>query len=95
VGRASGGARTRQDPADLLPATHLRLSRTAKTYQVAEPASSPRRTSLAGACKSRMFTGVSFLSVAPYCTALRSRWCQSGINITSCPPKMIIHPWLS
>ena len=34
----------------------------------------------AGSCKSRIFRGVSFLRVALCCTALRSQWCQSGVN---------------
>jgi len=32
-------------------------------------------------CKSRIFKGVSFLCLAACCTVLRSRWCQSGVNI--------------
>jgi hypothetical protein len=35
---------------------------------------------LAGGCKSRVFRGVSFPCLAPCCTALRSRWCQSGVK---------------
>src|SRR5215203_5822953 len=31
-------------------------------------------------CESPIFKGFSFLRLAPCCTALRSRWCQSGIN---------------
>src|SRR5215203_6471945 len=34
----------------------------------------------ARSCKSRIFRGVSFLRLAEYCTVLRSRWYQSGIN---------------
>jgi len=34
----------------------------------------------AEACKPRIFRGVSFLRLAEYCTVLRSRWYQSGIN---------------
>ena len=34
----------------------------------------------AGDCKCRIFRGVSFLRLAPCCTALRSRWCQSGVK---------------
>src|SRR5829696_2650281 len=34
----------------------------------------------AGACKSRISKGVSFLYLAECCTVLRSRWYQSGIN---------------
>jgi len=33
-------------------------------------------------CKSRISKPVSILRVAANCTALRSRWYQSGINIT-------------
>jgi hypothetical protein len=36
----------------------------------------------AGGCKCRMFRGVSFPCLAECCTVLRSRWYQSGINIT-------------
>ena len=36
----------------------------------------------AEACKCRIFRGVSFLRLAASCTELRSRWYQSGINIT-------------
>src|SRR5215203_3704274 len=36
---------------------------------------------LARACKSRMFRLLSLLRVAACCTVLRSRWCQSGVNI--------------
>src|SRR5215217_8693517 len=31
-------------------------------------------------CKSCISKGYSFLRVAPHCTVLRSRWCQSGVN---------------
>src|SRR5215203_2049237 len=34
----------------------------------------------AGGCKCRIFRGVSLLCLAPCCTVLRSRWCQSGVN---------------
>jgi hypothetical protein len=34
----------------------------------------------AEACKCRMFRGVSFPCLAAYCTVLRSRWYQSGVN---------------
>jgi hypothetical protein len=33
-------------------------------------------------CKCRIFRGVSFPCLAACCTVLRSRWYQSGINIT-------------
>jgi hypothetical protein len=36
---------------------------------------------LAQECKSRMSKPVSILRVAACCTVLRSRWCQSGVNI--------------
>jgi hypothetical protein len=36
----------------------------------------------AEACKSRISKPVSFLRFAACCTVLRSRWCQSGVNIT-------------
>jgi hypothetical protein len=36
---------------------------------------------VAGGCKCRIFRGVSFLRFAVRCTVLRSRWCQSGVNI--------------
>jgi hypothetical protein len=36
---------------------------------------------LAQGCKSRISRGASFLRIALCCTVLRSRWCQSGINI--------------
>jgi hypothetical protein len=36
----------------------------------------------AEACKCRIFRGVSFLRLAECCTVLRSRWYQSGINLT-------------
>jgi len=36
----------------------------------------------AGDCKCRIFRGVSFPCLAACCTVLRSRWYQSGINIT-------------
>ena len=36
----------------------------------------------AGACKSPIFRRLSLLWVAACCTVLRSRWYQSGINIT-------------
>ena len=36
---------------------------------------------VAQACKSRISKPVSFLCLAPCCTVLRSRWCQSGVNI--------------
>ena len=35
----------------------------------------------AEACKCSIFRGISFLRLAEYCTVLRSRWYQSGINI--------------
>ena len=35
----------------------------------------------AQACKSRISKGFSFLCFAPFCTVLRSRWCQSGVII--------------
>jgi hypothetical protein len=35
---------------------------------------------LAWGCKSRIYKAVSLLCLAPYCTVLRSRWCQSGVN---------------
>jgi hypothetical protein len=31
-------------------------------------------------CKSRILKPVSFLRLAQYCTVLRSRWCQSGVD---------------
>ena len=31
-------------------------------------------------CESPIFKGFSFLRLAPCCTALRSRWCQSGVK---------------
>jgi hypothetical protein len=37
---------------------------------------------IALACTYRIFSGFSFLGLAPRCTVLRSRWCQSGVNIT-------------
>jgi hypothetical protein len=37
---------------------------------------------LAGVCKPRISKGFSFLCLAVCCTVLRSRWYQSGINIT-------------
>src|SRR5215212_5109767 len=42
-------------------------------------------------CKCRIFRGVSFPCLALYCTVLRSRWYQSGINrgtpsVGSLPP---------
>jgi hypothetical protein len=45
----------------------------------------------AGGCKCRIFRGVSFLRLAQCCTVLRSRWYQSGINITSYSPDTVIH----
>ena len=36
----------------------------------------------AGACKCRIFRRISILWLALCCTVLRSRWYQSGINIT-------------
>ena len=36
----------------------------------------------AGLCKCPISKGFSFLRFAPCCTVLRSRWCQSGVNIT-------------
>jgi hypothetical protein len=36
----------------------------------------------AEACKTRISRLVSFLWLALCCTVLRSRWCQSGVNIT-------------
>ena len=36
----------------------------------------------ASSCKSRIYKAVSLLSLALCCTVLRSRWCQSGVNIT-------------
>jgi hypothetical protein len=36
--------------------------------------------SLAGGCKFRMYKPDSFPRLAPCCTVLRSRWCQSGVN---------------
>jgi hypothetical protein len=35
-------------------------------------------------CKSRISKPVSVLCLAPCCTVLRSRWCQSGVNIVLC-----------
>src|SRR3712207_386661 len=35
----------------------------------------------AEACKSRISKGFSLLRLALRCTALRSRWCQGGVNI--------------
>ena len=35
----------------------------------------------AQACKSRIDKQVSYLCLALCCTVLRSRWCQSGINV--------------
>jgi hypothetical protein len=35
---------------------------------------------LAGVCKTRISRRLSLLWLAPCCTALRSRWCQSGVN---------------
>ena len=32
-------------------------------------------------CKYRISKPVSFLGLAPYCTVLRPRWYQSGINV--------------
>ena len=41
----------------------------------------------AGPCKFPLSKGVPFLCLAPCCTVLRSRWGQSGINISfSNPP---------
>jgi hypothetical protein len=37
---------------------------------------------VAQGCKSCIFSGVSFPCLAAWCTVLRSRWYQSGINIT-------------
>ncbi len=37
---------------------------------------------VARACKCRMFRGVSLPCLAMCCTVLRSRWYQSGINVT-------------
>ena len=34
----------------------------------------------AGDCKCRIFRGVSFPCLAPCCTVLRYRWCQSGVK---------------
>jgi hypothetical protein len=34
----------------------------------------------AGVCKCRIFRGVSFPCLAPCCTVLRSRWCQSDVK---------------
>src|SRR5215203_4528903 len=36
----------------------------------------------AGGCKTRISKGFSFLCLAKCCTVLRSRWCQSGVNIS-------------
>ena len=36
---------------------------------------------VAGDCKCRIFREVSFPCLAECCTVLRSRWCQSGVNI--------------
>ena len=41
--------------------------------------------SLAGVCKSRISRPISLLCLAQCCTVLRSRWCQSGVNIASAP----------
>jgi hypothetical protein len=41
---------------------------------------------LARVCESPLSKPISFLCLALCCTALRSRWCQSGVNITLCPP---------
>jgi hypothetical protein len=35
----------------------------------------------ARACKSRISKPLSFLCFAPCCTVLRSRWCQSGVDV--------------
>jgi hypothetical protein len=35
----------------------------------------------AGDCKCRILKPVTFLRLAQCCTVLRSRWCQSGVNI--------------
>jgi hypothetical protein len=37
---------------------------------------------LAGVCKSRISKPIFLLCLALCCTVLRSRWCQSGVNIT-------------
>ena len=36
---------------------------------------------VAGVCKSRIFRGIFFPWLAPCCTVLRSRWCQSGVKL--------------
>jgi hypothetical protein len=36
----------------------------------------------AGGCKTRISKGFSLLCLAKCCTVLRSRWCQSGVNIS-------------
>jgi hypothetical protein len=43
----------------------------------------------AGACKCRIFRGVSFLRLAQCCTVLRSRWYQSGINTALTSPHSV------
>src|SRR5215208_2748596 len=45
----------------------------------------------AEACKSRISRRLSVLRIAECCTVLRSRWYQSGINITLYPSYTVLH----
>jgi hypothetical protein len=85
------GVATAAKPPIILPRTFLFLW----VLQVKERADERTRTAdltslrvisqalqgLAGVCKSPILKRVSLLYLALSCTVLRSRWCQSGVNV--------------